>query len=407
MYPVWMAFGWALFGKSLAISHFMLFPFLCIIVYEIYYFSKYFLSAYLLKWAMLLLLLEPTFITQSILMAYDLILVCFFLMSVNALISGRKAVFAIATTFMVMSSVRGIMLLIALMVIHLLIVFLVREKPFKKHGVFLYVFPLLAWFGWGCWHYFQTGWFAISPAREGNHESFVAPAMMLRQSIYILWKLADFGRIALLLFVAIGFFLAIRKKRFTSVTRKAFIIIISIVIVSIIVMAPFANPIGHRYLLPLIIILPIFFLHLLQFVTRERIRTILIAFAVVALTTGNFWLYPERFGNGWDASLKVIPWFRMEKQITMYVKQSNIKPDEIGTEWPVSISPAIMYLNNEKSWNTDINDLKINTFNYILQTNIINSFHPSSISLLQTSWIKQKEWKYGQVYAVLYKKPNN
>jgi hypothetical protein len=405
MYGLWMSAGWSLFGKSLLTSHLLMLPFLLLIVFEFFQICKRFLDARLLKWAMLLLFLEPTFITQSVLMAYDLMLLCFFLISLNAFLSGRKLLFTIAASLMILCSVRGIMLLVSLATIHLLFSFVLKEKPFKKHGFLLYIFPLLIWAAWCLWHYFITGWFIFSPSREHTHESFVEPTMMLRQIIYILWKLVDFGRIFLLLILGISIFIAIRKKSLSVGFKKLLIVTSSIILAAIIFMSPLSNPIGHRYLLPVIIMLPIIFLFSLNYFKNKKIRSVLIIIAAISLFSGNFWLYPEKYGNGWDCSLKVLPWFSMQREISDYVTEQNINITEIASEWPVISNPSVANLNKETVWCSDLNSGDIEGYKYILQSNISNGFQPTTILTLRQNWIVMHEWNSGQIYAVLYFNP--
>ena len=85
IYWVYMGFAWKLLGKTLLVSHMAVLPFLAGITWEYYKLAKRFLSSKMIPYAMLLLILEPTFITQSILMGYDVSQLYLFLLAVNAL----------------------------------------------------------------------------------------------------------------------------------------------------------------------------------------------------------------------------------------------------------------------------------------------------------------------------------
>lgn len=270
MYPLWMAICWTIAGKSLLVSHLAMLPWLIIVVYQVNVFAKRWISPDMLKWALLLVLLDPTFATQSVLMAYDLILCAFFLLALNALLSGKKWLFIIMTTMMLLSSVRGILLLAAVAIIHFLVVKILQRNPFKGKGFFVYIPAVIIWLMWMCWHYYQTGWFMVSPVREANHESLNQPIMMLRQGLYICWKAFDFGRICSVVFIVImAIFFGI-KKSLNRELKFLFLMILTLLIVPAVTMAPLANPVGHRYVLSFIILLPLVFLSFVSALQNKK-----------------------------------------------------------------------------------------------------------------------------------------
>lgn len=406
MYPLWLALGWSLFGKTLTVSHLLLYPVMLGIVYEFYKFSLRFLNSKMLPFAMLLIILEPTFITQCVFSAYDLLLLYFFMLALNALLANRMLLYSIALALIVLSSVRGVMVSGALFVIHLLVIKVYKNK-IKWHSLYSYIIPVIVLITWMLWHKINTGWMLFSPERSDNHESLLSVDMMFRQFIYILWKLVDFGRIFMIIIIVLIYFIMLAKKHKVESDFKMLIMLCLLLLaVFAAFMIPFSNPVGHRYLLPLIVILPVVFLKAIQHFPKRIYKYILILLASAALCTGNFWLYPERFGNGWDCSLKVLPWFDVEKEILSYVGDVKIPKNEIAVEWPLYRGPEMTSFKEKQEWFTDIDDRSLNNFKYVLQTNICNSFTAMELNELRKSWIKVKHWQNGLVYAVLYKNPD-
>lgn len=406
MYSLYMALAWGIGGKSLLISHLALLPFLIIIVFQIYIFAKRWIAPSLVKWALVLLLLEPTLVTQSVLMAYDLLLCAFFLLALNAMFSKRKLMFVLFTCLMVLSSVRGIMTLASLAAIHFLVVWVLHQKPFQQKGAWLYLPAVLLWIIWASWHYLNTGWFFVSPEREGNAESLNDAAMFFRQGIYVIWKAIDLGRIVPALLMIGMAALLIIKKSLNKELRFLLLMLLALLIVPLLGMAVFANPVGHRYLLPFIVLLAPVSLAFVSQQQLQKFKYLMIGLVCVAYVSGNFWMYPERFGNGWDASLKVLPWFSLEREIKKDIRKMNIDPREIGTEWPVYTPAAFTDLSDDTAWCNDINGRHIDEFSYIFQTNICNSFHPNTIKNLEIEWVKKGHWSKGQVYGTLYQNPD-
>jgi hypothetical protein len=80
VYSTYLCLVWKLFSKSLFVSHLALLPFLPGICYEFYKLSKRFLDGRFVSFALVLLLAEPTFMTQGMIMGYDIPLLYLFLL---------------------------------------------------------------------------------------------------------------------------------------------------------------------------------------------------------------------------------------------------------------------------------------------------------------------------------------
>ena len=120
LFSAYLTFMWKCFGKTLLVSHIAMLPFLIGIAYEYFKLAKRFVSKATIIFSMCLLLIEPVFITQSILMGYDIAIAYFFLLALNALYDKKKPFLSIAILLLCMISVRGIMLTAALLLIDLL-----------------------------------------------------------------------------------------------------------------------------------------------------------------------------------------------------------------------------------------------------------------------------------------------
>ena len=151
-FPFWgvyLAACWKLFGKSLLVSHLAMLPFILGTFLGFYKLCKSFLNDTFTSVALVLLLLEPTVGTQSLLMSYDIALLCFFLLAVNALMRGKKILYAIALVFIGVCNVRGPVVVGSLFIIQWL--FAHRQSNLKYWAwSALYYLPcviiLSAWF---------------------------------------------------------------------------------------------------------------------------------------------------------------------------------------------------------------------------------------------------------------------
>ena len=126
----------------------------------------------------------------------------------------------------------------------------------------------------------------------------------------------------------------------------------------------------------------------------------------VGLATGNFWLYGGGFSNGWDSSLKVLPYFNLKYEMDNFVKEQKINPEEIGTKFPLHHDIKHTYLAGESFHYTDMQEDYLEKFNYVLLSNVSNQFSVAEKEKINSSWILLKELSRGEVYLRLFKNPN-
>lgn len=401
LYSSYLTMMWKYFGKTLWVSHFAMLPFLFGVVYEFFKLAKRYLNDQTIVLAMILLLLEPVFITQSMLMGYDIIIAYFFLLSLNALYNNKKLLFSIAVILLCLISIRGIMLASALFILDIL-----HNRKFNFQFIKNYIPAFIILVLWTIYHKQQTGWYIFSPIRETNAEQFSGATMMLRQFIYIVWKSLDMGRVALwLIVVFFGVFLFRKTKtpQYKEVLRNAFVPFFVLTFFMILI----KNPIGHKYFLVVFILLIISTCYFIQHIEKQNIRRLLFIMLATCLIVGNFIIYPQRYGNAWDSSLKIIPYFEMEHQMRVHTKIKRIAPETIGTQFPLTNDFHYSTLaNTPDAPYTDIEQNPINTFQYFLYSNIINTNRITDLEEIQKNWIVEKEIKSGMVELILYKNPN-
>ncbi|CAN5389368.1 hypothetical protein BH10BAC1_BH10BAC1_15260 [soil metagenome] len=398
LYSSYLTLMWKCFGKTLTVSHFAMFPFLIGVAVEFFKLAKRFLNDRTIILAMILLLIEPVFMTQAMLMGYDIIIAYFFLLSLNALYSKRTLLYSIALILLCLISIRGIMLASALFIIDIL---LNRKLDFKFFKQYIPAFLIIVL--WTLYHKQQTGWYIFSPTRENNSEQFSGAQMMLRQVVYIIWKSIDLGRIALwIVFVFLGIY-ALRKKSLPQQKELIRNIFIPFVILSAFMLL-IKNPIGHKYFIVVFMLLNIAVCYTIQHLKKSK--EIVFVLVCLSLLAGNFIEYPQRYGNAWDSSLKVIPYFKLEDTMRAYIFKANITPDKIGTQFPLTNDLKYSHLSDSSYRFTDIENAPIQTFEYFLYSNIINTNRINELEEIKNNWVVEKELKSGMIQLTLYKNPN-
>lgn len=400
LYSAYLTMAWKFFGKTLTVSHLAMLPFLFGVLIEFFKLAKRYLNQRTIVFALILLIIHPVFITQSILMGYDIIILYFFLLSLNALYNNRTILYSIALIFLCLISIRGIMLASVLFIFDIILNKRIDFKLLRNY--FPSIIILLIW---AIYHKAQTDWYLFSPIREDNHEQF-SGVMMLRQFIYVLWKNIDLGGIVLwiiFLFSSFYFFKKTKSPEHKELLRS--------VLISFFVLTTFMilikNPIGHKYFLVVFVLLILAVCYFIQQIEKQKVRMTLFTLITVCLIAGNFILYPQRYGNAWDSSLKVIPYFPLEHKMRVYLKIKHIAPESIGTQFPLTNDFHNSTLaNNPDNPYADIETNSINNFSYFLYSNIINTNRIEELEEIKKTWVVEKEIKSGMVELILYKNPN-
>lgn len=401
LYSTYLTSMWKCFGKTLLVSHCAILPFMLGLLYEFFKLCKRYLDDKAIVWALVLFCIEPVFLTQSMLMGYDIIIGYFFLLSLNALYNSRNFLFSIALLLLCLISIRGIMLASAIFIIDCIqykkIDFILIRKYIPTFFILLF---------WAYYHEQQTGWYIFSPYREDNAEELATGSMMVRQFIYILWKNTDLGRIALWLILLFFGFYYLKKEKTKKHQELMVNLFLPLLVLSLFMVFLF-NPIGHKYFLVVFILLNVAVVYLIQQIISKKSRIVLYTLLSVCLLAGNFIIYPQRYGNAWDSSLKVIPYFPLEHKMRTYIKTKKISPETIGTQFPLTNDfHSSTLADTPDAPYSDIEMNAIQNYPYFLYSNVINSGRMDDLENVKKNWVVEKEFRSGMIELILYKNPN-
>ena len=254
---------------------------------------------------------------------------------------------------------------------------------------------------WTIYHQSKTGWFLFSPLREDTHEAMVSGSMMFKQFFYSVWKLIDFGRIGLWLIFIFSFFIYIKNKSIDN-SKTIFALVFIPLLILLFGMIPLGNPIGHKYFIVIFLLLNIAFCFALQQLS-DKISNTIFVFCSILLISGNFWIYPSKYGNGWDASLKVIPFFELKEKMDDYIASQNISPEDVGTQFPLIANKTESDLVEDNFQYQNVWAGPIYNYNYFLYSNVINTDIPEQFDEAIKTWEPIKTFQAGLVEISLYK----
>lgn len=360
-----VAKGWSLFGKSLEVSHWLMLPVLIGIVYQSCTLGQFLFPNK--TWLFpVLLFVCPFYLGHSILVSPDLIVLFGFFLAINGLVTRRSFLVTIAVVIMCSISLRGAAISMALLLYDL----------YTRHDYNLKRFWKLPWLDlirkyalgfiiltlYLIYHIIEKGWLV----QHGNSSwapSFESVGMMEmgKNVIRILWRLLDFGMVAIYL-------LLISKFRFLLLLKgRLFWLGLFLFIVLGILTVPYVGLVNHRYFLPIQIIALILGVQILRAYNRTWLNFAVIAF----LLTGNFWIYPHSISQGWDSTYAHQPFYKMDVQFYDKMTDLGINHNEVGTAFPLRSSRKYISLDDSmKSYK----QFDIKTDQYILYSNVMNEF---------------------------------
>jgi hypothetical protein len=393
LFGYYLALCWTLFGKTLAVSHLAMLPFLLGIIFMAFRLNSI-LAATIPVWMLCLLLFaDPVLAAQSILVSPDIPLVFFFLLGIFSILRYKPGWLSLAIIGLGLISLRGMMCGLVLFAWEFM-TFRPRLRtllPYLPGGLLAAVFLV--------WHYAETGWI-------GYHaESPWAPSFersdtngLLRNAAILVWRLLDFGRIFLWLSLA---FLLYKFKTINPLSRQlAWLFLLAVLILSPSLLLHKALS-AHRYLLPVFLSLSLLFISLLSGVSRPK-KPWIYALAVVGFLSGNFWIYPTHIAQGWDASLAHLPYYNLRHEALRYMKQKNIPLADTGTAFPEIGALKFRDLSAQEA---GLKEKNLATDRYILWSNVMNDFSDAETQQLRERWLVLQRWQAGGITLILYQRP--
>ena len=410
LYVIYLAFTWLIFGKSLLISHLAVLPFLVGIIIQLKKIARALYPGISLLSLYLLLLFEPTFLTVCIMGGYDLAIIFFFLFALNAIYFQKKNIFFFLSLIVLpLINLRGFTIVFGILFYDIYVYWKSFAKKFKFTQLIkyfsAYIISAVLFCCWLLYHYCAKGWYIVNPSFD-SFNRVNSLEMFLRNFIYIFWKIFDFGRF--IIWMPVLFFsckLLLNKKLFKK-ENHAYVFLGFSLLYYFVFFWPTSYPVSHRYLLLSLILVIIPFLMIVDKIPYKLVRFSVIGFTCIALFMGNFIVYPERFGNGWDASIKFIPYFKIEKELDAFIKTNNIDPNHVGAKYPMHFSRYDTYLTKDDFSFTDLDKKEFYKWDYIIQSNISNTFTSDEIITLNNKWVRVKELRAWPVYIKLFKNPH-
>ncbi|MFL5729910.1 MAG: ArnT family glycosyltransferase [Cytophagaceae bacterium] len=403
-FGIYLAICWKFFGKSLPVSHLAMLPFLLGIVIQVYLLLKKYIQPQFIILTLIVLLADPTIMSQSILVSPDIVFIFFFLLSLNAILADRTIILSLALIGLGMISMRGMMHIAVLFVLDFIlhIVFTKRYRIKNLMHLSIPYFPAAMLVGgWLFLHYKETGWI-------GYHENSpwydcfrpVTLPGFFKNLFILAWRLIDFGRVFIWLAAIPVLYITIKKKGIDAGTKTLLLFFI----VPLLIVTPnlliHKNLLAHRYIVVLYLTFALLILYQIQRTFPQYFKKIALLL-LIGLLTGNFWVYGDTIAKGWDSTLGHYPYYQLRKEMIAYIEKEGLDKSSVGTDFPNNLNVRYTDLSTQ-DWSFANKDLKANS--YVFYSNVFNNFSDEELEELK-SWKVMKEITSPTVKVILYKKP--
>ena len=425
VFGYYLALVWAFFGKTLPASHWAMLPFLFLNIWLLYRLGARLGGPKWAFWLIPLVLLDPVMAGQSVLVSPDVVLICGFLCAVEGLLGKNKLLTAVGILILCAVSMRGMMTAAALYVWQLLTWFQIsgfswmqnlksqisRFFGFAVQSVlpFLPGFVFAAGFLW--WHLEAAGWIGYHP--DSPWAPTFEPATgaeMLRNAIVLGWRWLDFGRV--FEWAVLGWLIwkswPVQRnspnffKNLENLKGLALLLICLVIFLSPSTLL-LKNVSAHRYFLPGFVAL-----HLLVFqwlaqtnFKTGKWRTLAPVVLIVALASGNLWIYPRGIAMGWDATLAHLPYHHLRAQAVAFLDKEKIDFQTVGSAFPNLNTGENLLLNGDYRRFADKNFVQNE---YIFASNVFNDISESDYDTLRGNWALKKKWEQAGVWIEIYRR---
>ncbi|WP_092443164.1 glycosyltransferase family 39 protein [Winogradskyella sediminis] len=404
--PLWitlLALFWTIFEKALWSSRLLLLFVNIGVVWQLVLFCKSNFLKTVSVLAVLLVCLEPTFVAQTTNLNNDMLLLFFTLLGLNALIKSQQFIFALALSGLLFTNLRGIYVVVAIALIHVVytrLKLIKNAKPIYLGYVFAFIsFAIFCWF-----QYEKLGWFLISQNENYNaHRQSVGLKQWFVNSVVYAKCFLDYGRfiIAIFLVPLLVKYLKDKSNRSIKIDRIAIGFFV-FAIVFFVGMVPFSNPFGDRYFMICYLLAVILLINLIAHYNLSK-KPLLYATMVFMFISGHFWIYPATISQSWDSSLAYLNSYTIEDQMERYIDSAGIKPSTIGTRILLNARNYSEFkMLTEADRYADFNPA---TNAFILLSNIDNQTKDEELHEIMSKWELVKRYSQLGVFMELYKRP--
>ncbi|MES2779363.1 MAG: hypothetical protein V4651_05635 [Bacteroidota bacterium] len=392
LYAYGLALCWTVFGKTLLIAHAYSCAWALLLLFAFRKVASCLLSQTETNLATGLVLLFPTYLSQSAMMLNTVAVMTFFLFAVYGVLKQQCIIILIAASLMCITHLQSAFLLLSLASFDLIQSVCGTNKitliRWMQSRFWVYAIPATLFGLWLFIHYQHTGWLLVSPQYSDVNE-LNGIGEYINALALIVWRLVDYGMLPF--YIILGWIFFKQKD-----SRLTIIQMLALVLPCCLAMAEFlSNTIGHRYFIAFAMMVILYTVYLTRYLQLIG-RIIVYGCLGVSLLAGNFLSYPGK--NLGDATLAYRSYFSLIKQARSAI---NAQP---YSHAPIANADDLTYLQSTSFVPIQrLNEASLDTVPVVIQSNVNAEFTDDDKKLLAT-WYGTS-FEQGAVYVNVFANP--
>ncbi len=397
---------WVVFGKQLWVSHIYILIWALVLIYQTFNLLKTVLPSDLKNYALLVLLLESSVLSQLAVASIDIVLITLFVLAVRAVMENKIWVLAITMTILVNLSGRGMIAGVGIVLFFICFFYLRNNESFTINLLIKRILPFTPGFVIYSLLFINIQMFN-SDTESPWVETWAKPGSileMLKNMAAFILRMTENGRFFVWGALIVTLIRAVKQKTLKTLigdTDKPFVLVLVFFAVIYFYFAVSTKMIiSTRYYLVIFFIATILLYRLAENIFSKGIIRKITIVALFLQISGHFWVYPEKVSQSWDATLAHIPFYELRKECLNFIEEKGIKYSDI--------SAGFCFAGNQKNIDLISRDRTIsnNSNNkYFIYSNISNLADEQIDELNNTEkWKVLKTFRKGYIFVSLLQK---
>ncbi len=400
----YIALCWLIFGKSILVAHLSMIPFLIGIIYFVLRTTKKLFENNTAYITTFLILIEPSIISQGIIMSQDILVILFSLIVLNGILEKKSTLISFGLLFLTLVSRRGIIISAGFILSISIIDLFIEKKKINwlliKKYIRLFTPPTLSLLIYFLIRYYYFGWFFSHPESPWySSSSFATFFKFIKNGLTIGRAFLDYGKFIWWVILAIIIVRFGIKQAIDKYTNKLWIIFFSILIIILPATLLINNDFGGRYFIPHYIIISLIILKIIHQSFSPKIKNILFGLIFISIISGNFWVYPEKVSQSWDCSLVHLPYYKLREDVKMYFEKHEVNFSDVGFGYPNTAKLKFLEVNNDQR---KFSNIEPGENKFIVYSNIQN-LDNKTIYKIKNEYILIQSFKQKGIFMDIYR----
>lgn len=319
---------WKVFGQSLWVSHAFTVFWATLLIYHSW---KLISNLFPRKYAgglFLIVLLEPTVLSQFIIASPDCILLSAFVIAIRGVLERRPVLLGVSVFFLCGVNMRGVFVGVFLFFTHLYFdVGCAKGKyswsSFRK--TLIPYLPTLALLIFYYIYYFsQSGWFFEDSPYSDHYSLPHTFRTIVAHFLSFFFRSLEFGRFVVWGLALYFVFFMIKKRKRLSLVEKTlglFVLLMNGLYFLFIFISQM--PFSPRYFMPQFFVLTLLVgRFVINYFESKNIKWTFVLVLLFTLT-GNLWIYPEKLALPWDTTLAHLPYYELRKECFDFIDEQG------------------------------------------------------------------------------------